>query len=844
MLSELYGITQNRVLIALVFLMLTVNCRSRSQVKAQWGEGDTKASQTTQTDQSQKNVAPVSVGFDTVVSRDGSIQVSWQAEGTTKIDLHQVKLCSSNDCSTGCLEAASIRSAPPVSVTLAEAKDGSWYGCVRALDSAGNFSSWVSSAQTLLIDKTAPMVQSVSTTTDDGTYRTGDVITLAATFSETVIVTSESHLSLTLAVGATGSAASYSSGSGSNTLYFTYTVKEGDTSTDLDYAGTTALSCGAAGSIRDGAGNDAVLTLAAPGSQGSIAAAKTLVIDALAPSAPSAVAFSQLFYPTTAASLTFAASTSPDVSHYQSKICTHQDCATGCSEELRVNGSPAAFILSEGTSYYGCVRAIDSVGNSSSFAASALTALAHTTPPALELGVERRAGISFTIKPYTVTGLAPLTFSWSQLSGPGTVTFGVPAADGATLIDATTEGAYEIKLTVTDGLGRSASDTVNLVWDRLLALGIGNRSACAIFPGGQLKCWGHNNQGQLGTGDDEWKATPTPIDMGGKSVVSVATSQSDFSATHKPHTCALTEDGLLFCWGGNGFGQLGYGDTMARTAPDLNLPVNFGSKGNGEKIRAVAISIGKSFTCAILEGGILKCWGVNGFGQLGYGDGTSSSSPRAAAINLGAGRSALEVAARALGVCALLDDRSLKCWGRNADKELGQNIGDPYAMPPATSLSFGNDTDGNPLTAKRLSRSNSEYFMCVVLNNDELKCWGIDYLQSLYNGYAPGVIDKYKAGGVPLHFISMSKKLYCVLLQGGGVTCWDAAYPAGYSPDLGAGRSALAIGTPYSTGTSDAPYACALLDDLSLKCWGDNTYGQLGIGCFNDGGVHTPTCPP
>ncbi|PJI47493.1 MAG: hypothetical protein CTR55_18935 [Pseudomonas sp.] len=131
-----------------------------------------------------------------------------------------------------------------------------------------------------VIDTLAPSVSSVSSSTANGVYRAGDTISIQVTFNENVLVTGTPQLSLE--TGTTDRVVNYSSGSGSNVLTFTYTVQAGDTSADLDYLGSAALAMNG-GSIRDSAGNDATLTLAAPGAAGSLGANKAIVID----SAPS-----------------------------------------------------------------------------------------------------------------------------------------------------------------------------------------------------------------------------------------------------------------------------------------------------------------------------------------------------------------------------------------------------------------------------------------------------------------------------------------------------------------------------------------------------------------------------
>ncbi len=149
-------------------------------------------------------------------------------------------------------------------------KDGSGNTATLTLNSVGSTASvWVG-------DMTAPTVSGVNPVTADGTYGTDDQITFDVAFTEDVIVTGTPQI--TLETGATDRVASYTSGSGSQILRFTYTVLAGDTSADLDYISTAALALNS-GTIKDGAGNGATLTLPALGS-GSLASNAALVIDA------------------------------------------------------------------------------------------------------------------------------------------------------------------------------------------------------------------------------------------------------------------------------------------------------------------------------------------------------------------------------------------------------------------------------------------------------------------------------------------------------------------------------------------------------------------------------------
>jgi len=129
-------------------------------------------------------------------------------------------------------------------------------------------------------DLTAPTITNITSSTTNGAYKAGGIISLQVVFSEAVTVTGTPQL--TLETGASDAVVDYVSGSGTDTLIFTYTVASGQNSNDLDYADTTSLALNG-GTILDGASNPADLTLPTPGTAGSLAANKNLVIDTIAP---------------------------------------------------------------------------------------------------------------------------------------------------------------------------------------------------------------------------------------------------------------------------------------------------------------------------------------------------------------------------------------------------------------------------------------------------------------------------------------------------------------------------------------------------------------------------------
>jgi alpha-tubulin suppressor-like RCC1 family protein len=145
----------------------------------------------------------------------------------------------------------------------------------------------------------------------------------------------------------------------------------------------------------------------------------------------------------------------------------------------------------------------------------------------------------------------------------------------------------------------------------------GNQFTCALSGLGKVKCWGYPLNGQLGYGNTAivgggpGQMPPPDVDLGpGTDVVQLSAGGS--------HTCVVTVEGSVKCWGKNDKGQLGYGHTNdtgdgpgEMPPPDVDL---------GANVRAVQITAGGSHTCILTNAGLIKCWGSNQFGQLGLGN--------------------------------------------------------------------------------------------------------------------------------------------------------------------------------------------------------------------------------
>ena len=214
---------------------------------------------------------------------------------------------------------------------------------------------------------------------------------------------------------------------------------------------------------------------------------------------------------------------------------------------------------------------------------------------------------------------------------------------------------------------------------------------------------------------------------------------------------------------------------------------------------ALHVSAGNGFTCVVLNDHSVKCWGYSNFnGQLGldstedWGAGTGGRTmANLPTVNLGAGKTALKVAGGGSHNCALLNDRSVKCWGWNISGQLGQDSTDNWGSGTNLMANLNPVNLGADLTALDLVVGGNG--SCVILNNGLSKCWG--------NGGAGKLgqdsTDNWGSNAVALSMANLNPI------------------------DLGAGKTVLKI-IPGAFN-----HSCAILNDYSAKCWGSGGQGGL-----------------
>jgi alpha-tubulin suppressor-like RCC1 family protein len=339
-----------------------------------------------------------------------------------------------------------------------------------------------------------------------------------------------------------------------------------------------------------------------------------------------------------------------------------------------------------------------------------------------------------------------------------------------------------------------------------VAIAAGDFHTCALTSGGGVKCWGSNQDGQLGNG-----TTQTAVSGLASGVSAIAAGGG--------HTCALTSGGGVKCWGSNLWGQLGNGTNI-----DSDIPVDVSGLASGVS----AIAAGGSGACALTSGGGVKCWGMNSWGQLGDGTNIDSDIP-VDVSGLASGVSA--IAAGGWHTCALASGGGIQCWGTNAYwPDCGTSACDyersnvPVDVPGVTSGVSAIAAGG--------------HHTCALTSSGGVRCWG----WQLGNGSMTDSNIPVDVAGLPsgVSAIAAGGQHTCALTSGGGVMCWGenlwGQLGNGTSTDNGTNTDSnipvdvAGLPSGVSAIAAGGQHTCALTSGGGVRCWGVNWRGQLGNG--------------
>ena len=372
----------------------------------------------------------------------------------------------------------------------------------------------------------------------------------------------------------------------------------------------------------------------------------------------------------------------------------------------------------------------------------------------------------------------------------------------------------------------------------------GGAHVCALLSDETVACWGADDTGQLGRGTPEGGADPDehgahPAKVAG---VSGATQISAVGAGTAGTSCARLKDGSVMCWGANTHGQLLPG-TLTTDEDPHPTPVRIEGLTS-----AARIDVTGAFACAVERGstehaGELECWGFNSALQLGRGY-LPKSHGGIAKVSLGF-RSVVAASGNLRNGFAIATDGELLSWG-GSTWELGGSTPVRDAIGRETSISPDGTPTPIPGLANVTSVSASEEHACAVADG-RVYCWGRNPTGAIGNGSRQDVPIPYAVNtgaAQRLRDVAVSNRTTCARAVDGAIYCW------GDNSDgqLGDGKAASTLypvwvekigGRVVQVAAMDRA-TCALLEEGSVKCWGSNDSGQLGLGTRDDDPHYAP----
>ncbi|MGE3974488.1 MAG: RCC1 domain-containing protein [Bdellovibrionales bacterium] len=386
---------------------------------------------------------------------------------------------------------------------------------------------------------------------------------------------------------------------------------------------------------------------------------------------------------------------------------------------------------------------------------------------------------------------------------------------------------------------------------------------CAVLMTGQVKCWGDNQFGQLGLGNTLVKGA-RPGEMGANlPALNLGTTESvQFLSTGDEFACAIFQSGKVKCWGRNTTGQLGLGDVENRGDAPTEMGTNLPYVDLGTTSKVTKIALGTAHVCAAFEDGRLKCWGDNADGQLGLGnvqprgDGANEMGTNLPYIDLGPNEKVKDVWVGTAFSCALLVSGKIKCFGANGAGQLG--LGDQLDRGDGANemganlpyVDLGSDI-------QVLSLALGDVHSCALTHQFKVKCWGdANYGQSGYGDTEDRGDEPNEMGdalpAVDLGFaqfvidLRSFNQTTCALMVNGTMKCWgnnetgalglgDVNSRGDQTGEMGESLLPLYLGKKLSVSdiATGLDHTCAIVGTKlqnAVKCWGANARGQLGLG--------------
>ena len=358
-------------------------------------------------------------------------------------------------------------------------------------------------------------------------------------------------------------------------------------------------------------------------------------------------------------------------------------------------------------------------------------------------------GGNAALSPIQVSGL---TSGWKSVTAFGNSTCAVNTNGAAKCWGADSQGQVGNGTTgsdyavPTDPIGMSSG---------VKDISIGYAGTCALMTTNSLNCWGH--RWSLGNGSSTTASTPqgSPTGLGNNiKIIAAAT-----------HTCALTTGGDVWCWGYGAEGQLN--TTISESLTPINIALG---------TTATALAVGDWFSCVITTSGGAKCWGRNTAGEMGRGN---TTTPARVGDVPGLTSGIRAIATGQTHACALLNDRTVQCWGSNGNGQLGDGSTTERLSPVAVT---GLGGEVRTITA-------GQNGTCAILMNNAVQCWGYHPGNGTASSTTPVYVTGFSSGG------------------GGGVPVQTSQSPLSISTTNGTYGTPLALSTSGGSGSGEVTYS-------------------------------------
>jgi alpha-tubulin suppressor-like RCC1 family protein len=336
--------------------------------------------------------------------------------------------------------------------------------------------------------------------------------------------------------------------------------------------------------------------------------------------------------------------------------------------------------------------------------------------------------------------------------------------------------------------------------------------ACAVSADGTASCWGQNFSGELGDGTASSRSIASAVTGMGSPLIAIATGTT--------HSCAITQRNAVWCWGFGVYGQLGDGYKENRAEPVATMRLD----GN-----AAELALGSVHSCALTLEGEVRCWGSNEVGQLGVGNNISGRPAPLLVVDLGPGVKA--IAAGAFHSCALTAAGGVKCWGQNGAHELGDgtttNRNGPVdvqgleadvvaisahgrqtcALTQSDAVKCWGNNEGVPVDVAGLDGGIAMIAVgaahgCALMGTGSLKCWGANDDGQLGDGtrdYRPYAVEVMESSR-DVSWVAAGDSNTCVI-AGGVAKCWgnNASGQVGNGEAGYALVPAKVVGSPFAS---------------------------------------------